>query len=287
MSSPSNKSAMAPLFTREMFNKIEADLAKQERYIEIQTIGGKTIQRKTQFPLTAPGDVIPGVEQVRDTLYFNGERLFRRLEAQGLADSFVAVFNGPLLFSEPNYTVEETRQSLATVIQTFEASAEAKAINNLVKMHLCGSAVDKVVLFGAGFIGHAHQGLYDSLYEHAAALVVAKAARETVLGEFGVEVVDGFGAKAFALVDDRSIVISHHSNYPFREIIADLARPALICMLAEEESEDDSSGLLADVTSVRSRKMLEEYHVAPLEILEPKGFYDNTWYIRTQVENHE
>ncbi|RYP49934.1 hypothetical protein DL768_004470 [Monosporascus sp. mg162] len=86
--------------------------------------------------------------------------------------------------------------------------------------------------------------------EHAVALTVAKAIEEmggesvavcsqepqytsvfkkVLKEEFGIQVIEGFGARGFTLVDGRTFVLAHNSSICVREIIADLARPAGMC----------------------------------------------------------
>ena len=87
--------------------------------------------------------------------------------------------------------------------------------------------------------------------QHAAALAMAELARSMtdpagtavrliaqdpfyspqanqILGDAGFEVVGEFGARAFAEVDDNSIVFTAYINAPATQIVADLARPAAI-----------------------------------------------------------
>lgn len=91
----------------------------------------------------------------------------------------------------------------------------------------------------------------ESLIRHAVAVTLAQVARsyadiggtdlrlvtqdpqytietEDILQELGYEIVGAYGAEGFAEVDDTSIVFAPYTSAPVTQIIADLARPAVI-----------------------------------------------------------
>ncbi|KAI2642138.1 hypothetical protein GGS21DRAFT_292291 [Xylaria nigripes] len=307
MSSHTNGPDSGPIYTREMFNNIEAEIARNGDAIKVMTSNGTVHERPNPLPNASLDDPEPGTTKLRIIVWFGNEHILRHFGDGGAPRDYLPVTTGCARIHGPNRTAEQVRELLARVTREFEASEEAAAITRLVKTHLRGRAVDKVIAFGLGSIGYKRGEQLNSFVEHAAVRVVARAAREvsssptvrllvqdpvytnvcrTVLGEFGVEVVGGFGGKGFALVDDRSVVLAHHPSFPFRAVIADLARPALICMRAQIPANEAASmplrRLLADNDSARSREMMRGYYSVPLSISRPSAFFDNAWYVRTK-----
>ncbi|KAI1281711.1 hypothetical protein F5Y07DRAFT_267162 [Xylaria sp. FL0933] len=307
-----------PLFTREMLDDIETELAKDGAFITLQRSSGEAIGNFNMCRGAGLGarGLAPGEERTGNAVAFYGERYLHDLKRRGTPGVFFPVYNASVVFCGPNRTEHETRETFERVLAEFRESEEGVAMAKLIKTELKGRAVDKIIAFGLGRIGFHCPGVLQSFYEHAAIKVIADAAEEvsscphvsvcvqdplytdvcrTVLAEFGLSVVPGFGAKGFAMIDDRTIVLVHHPNFPFREIVADIARPALICM--KEREVADAAGVFtkaspddirADVESVRSRRMLLEYRETSLpDSIEQKAFWANTWYIRNNVADSE
>ncbi|KAI1185864.1 hypothetical protein F5B17DRAFT_445351 [Nemania serpens] len=305
MSWPLNPSGMEPLYTREILNQAEATLASNEEYMEVQNVEGKTTRIKNVKGSTEARDPVPGSKGRRTIIAYRDERNLERLEMAGTPEEFFPVYPYTTMFHAANRTEAETRATFKAVIEEFEASEEAAAITNLIMTHLRGCSVNKVVAFGLGRIGFVRPGPPQTFYEHAAARVVARAVQavssapavllaqdplytdvcKRVLDEFGVDVVEGFGAKGFSLLDDDTVVLAHHPSFPLREIIADIARPALICMRPEHAGALALSyrpylDVRADADSERSRKMLEGYRGVELPCELQRAFWGNTWYVR-------
>jgi hypothetical protein len=300
-----------PLFNREMFVQMEAELAHDNERIKVLTRQGQVlygVNRNRGIGLRGVG---PSQREPRNTVAFQDERNLKELKKKGMAHLFAPVHFTTILMNGPNRTEEQTRVSLQQEIANFEASDEALAMANMIKTHLKGCAVDKVIGFGLGAISKVSPNMiWNAFREHAAARVIARAVQEVssaprvqpvlvqdpaytdvcrnVLEEFGISVIEGFGAKGFALMDDNSIILVHNPSFPARQIIADLARPALLCMKRQApENRPDvwtypGPDARAEVDSVRSRKMLEGYHEITYESPK-KVFYSNTWYVRTSI----
>ncbi|KAI0485739.1 hypothetical protein F4859DRAFT_511933 [Xylaria cf. heliscus] len=304
--------ALKPFFKQGLLNEIEASIANDEEYIELKNANCQVFRVKNPYRGLGSGDLAPGEKERRAIVMFQGERDLKRLEAQGKADQFFPAYNGSTLFHGPNKSEEETRATFERVTRQFEVSQEAAAITSLIHTHLKGCAVNKVIAFGLGCIGHVRPGPPQTFYEHAAAKVVWRAVKAVssapevsllvqeplytnvcvkVLRDSGFNIIKGFGAMGFAIVDDSTVVLAHHPSFPLREIIADIARPALISMRAQEPADGPTQqpqGLLdfrADVDSVRSRKMLEEYRAVSLGVPKQKAFWENTWYVRNTNAN--
>ncbi|KAI3328075.1 hypothetical protein HD806DRAFT_484973 [Xylariaceae sp. AK1471] len=302
--SNNNLPALKPLYTRETLNHIEAELANDGENIELRNFDGKMKKFKNLCRGAGLKDVEAGKQATRNIVRFQDERALQHLEKAGKPDLFFPVYPGPSVFHGANRTEVETKERLTEITREFEASEEAKAMIEMIMTDLKGCAVDKVICFGLGTIGLVRQGREFAYWEHAAARVIAKAVQEVssapavallaqdpgytdvckkVLAKFDIQVVEGFGAKGFALVDDDSVVLAHHPNFPLREIIADLARPALITMKAEHPEGITAPAYekwFADKDSVRSRKMMREYRRVSLAVPKQKIFYYNAWYIK-------
>ncbi|KAI0192224.1 hypothetical protein EV127DRAFT_426363 [Xylaria flabelliformis] len=309
MSSSTTPQALKPFYTREMFYEIEASLATDGEYIEVKNHDGKSFQTKNPHRGLGTGDLAPGTTQRRNIVLFQDERSLKSLEAQGKRDYFFPACNGSTVIHGATRSEEETRSMFVEVTQTFNTSDEAAAITNLIHTHLSGCTVNKVIAFGLGRIGHVWRGPPKTFYEHAAALVVRRAVQDVssapkvslliqdplytnvckkVLQEHDFDVIEGFGAKGFALVDDDTVVLAHHPAFPLRELIADIARPALISMMMVEDQPINSQGIPDvrwDINSVRSRKMLEEYDAFSLLVPIQVAFWDNAWFIRKTDKN--
>ncbi|KAJ5757611.1 uncharacterized protein N7511_006305 [Penicillium nucicola] len=82
-----------------------------------------------------------------------------------------------------------------------------------------------------------------------------------ILTKAGLEVIDD--PRAWLEVDEQSVVLSIAPNVPVKEILADLARPAIFiwCRVTEKNYITKEEGSLTDPDSPRVRKMLEEYDI--------------------------
>ncbi|KAI0517283.1 hypothetical protein F5B22DRAFT_654927 [Xylaria bambusicola] len=314
MSSSRRIPANRPLYTRAILNNIEAELATDGENIELINGLGDKIRTKNLNRGNAIGTrgLSPWAQRAGSIVGFQDSRDLQRLEAIGKVHKFFPVYNAVRIFNGPNQTAKETRKAFGDVLEAFEGSQEATAIADLVKTQLNGRHIDKVIAFGLGPIGivRPHIPRY-SLYEHAAVIILTNALIEVssskhvflavqdpgyttvckqVLGEFGFGIVEGFGAKGFALIDDSTVVITHHPSFPFKQIIADIARPAMLCMkstaaLDKSRRTTSNKGLpdiRADVDSERTRAMMQEYRSVDLPIPRQMAFYDNSWFIRNE-----
>ncbi|KAI0547403.1 hypothetical protein F4679DRAFT_597636 [Xylaria curta] len=312
MSSSTTPPPLKPFFTRELLYDVEASLANDGEYIELKNNDGKIFQSQNQYRGLGIADLAPGSKERRNIACFQDERNFKRLEAQGKTEQFVPVYNGSMVFHGATRSDQETRALFAEITQSFAASDEATAITSLIHAHLSGCTVNKVIALGLGKIGEVRPGPPQTFYEHAAALVVRRAVQDVssaptvsllvqdpaytnvckqILRESDFDIIEGFGAKGFALIDNNTVVLAHHPAFPLREILADIARPALVSMKEQESLADQlmrPQGIPDyrwEVDSVRSRKMLEDYHAFSLPIPMQMAFWDNIWFVRKIDKN--
>lgn len=126
--------------------------------------------------------------------------------------------------------------------------------------------IDRIICLGLGSPSDSEtrmleddRSLHRSTTQHAAALTMARVLAdktktevpvlvqdpiytqqaEALLTAEGMQVVRGFGGMAFTLIDDNSVVFTVAPNLCVKQIVADLARPAvLICNSVKPQVED-------------------------------------------------
>ena len=300
-----------PIYTRETLLTIEAELEFDSDTIVLTNGTGHSLSTRNlnRGGRNGARGLSHGASRLGHIVAFQGERELQRLEERGEAELFFPVYSTIKLFRGPSLFVDKAREAFQKTLEEFEASPEATAIANLVKSELRGRNISKIIAFGLGCIGLARPFLpHSSLYEHAAVNVLAKAIREVscsssvtfavqepcytdvcieVLEEFGFVVIEGYGAKGFTLIDDNTVVVTHHPDFPFRQIIADMGSPVLICMASQVSANRDVRqgrlDLRTDIDSVRSHRMLQEYHAVDLKVPRQMAFWDNTWFVRNEM----
>ncbi|KAI0407978.1 hypothetical protein F4802DRAFT_552043 [Xylaria palmicola] len=307
MSSSTETWELKPIFTREILYSIEESLADDGEYIECRNSYGKTRKARNLVRESKNKEREPWRAEFEQGIMFTREVTLRIFEAKGKADEFFPVMPSCKPIMDPKLTDMAIRSFLGRIVQDFEASPEAAAMTDLIRTQLKGSAVDKVMGFGLGIPSNGCIEPPSQYFQHAAAILVARAVREVssapkvdiivqdpglraidrqVLARFDIQVVHGYGAVGFTMIDENTIVLSHDPTFPLREIIADLARPALISMARQDGQKRP---YWADLDSVRSRKMLEEYHPVDLSLArdQQKAFPRNTWYIHKRHTKDE
>ncbi|KFH48287.1 hypothetical protein ACRE_007560 [Hapsidospora chrysogenum ATCC 11550] len=81
---------------------------------------------------------------------------------------------------------------------------------------------------------------------------------EEILRDSGFSIVGRFGAGGFAEIDDETLVFSAFVEAPLKQIIADIARPALIISTGPD-TFNNSEKAWADAESPRTREMWQSY----------------------------
>ncbi|KAI1175137.1 hypothetical protein F4777DRAFT_598746 [Nemania sp. FL0916] len=300
-----------PFYTPEMLRNIEESLlaAKSVRLLRLLDIGGRA--KLIQFPCpTVPSHLAQGNTEQRATVTFYDETQFLLGPVFVPSSRFISLSAEYRQFRLPNQSEKRTRARLHDAVGLFKESSEAHEIKTFIRnAGAMRVRMNRVVAFGLGCISFVHPEAaeYDavgrclaSLYQHAAAIVVAQAVSTTtpvpilvqdpaytdvckrVLRSFSLEVIDGFGAKGFSMINNRTIVLGHRPDFPLRSLIADLARPALICMKAERPSgvEELNVDLGKDPDTPRSRAMLKGYRKVTLPLQEKSVFWDNVWFVK-------
>lgn len=258
-----------PIFTREALLAIEDKLARD--------------------PYTTPDHTM---------VYFHGERALHQALRDGKQQQqseFSCVSSGAVTYFPPHTrTAAEANAHWQALDPAWDPSPARDHLLGWVRSPARAAAVaqvDKVFGFGLGPVcAGAVTPIYlpgVHLLEHMAVLsVAAEIARlnnnsrsvtvytadpgytaecKKALAAMGVQVVDGFGARGFTMVDERSIVFTKYPSFPVREILADLCRPIALIgnrqrTRAEVAAQDDYARQEAgDPDTERTRKMMQEY----------------------------
>ncbi|KAI1141730.1 hypothetical protein F5Y05DRAFT_271820 [Hypoxylon sp. FL0543] len=93
-----------------------------------------------------------------------------------------------------------------------------------------------------------------------------------LLEKAGFSIVGDYGAGGLSKIDDNSLVFACCPAFPIRQLVADLARPAIII---GNEYDHRHSGKLSypfafDTISPRTVEMFKEYTVHDIEVVDPE-----------------
>ncbi|KAI2463301.1 hypothetical protein F4781DRAFT_440726 [Annulohypoxylon bovei var. microspora] len=129
-----------------------------------------------------------------------------------------------------------------------------------------------------------------SLMQHAMALTMAEAIRHhtgvsvelkaqdpgyreqtnEILSENGFKIVDKCGAGGFAEIDEDTLVFAAFVSTAISEVLADIARPALVITTGGEKTFCDHIKVFSDAESPRTRQMWCEYSVSHFAVPSPE-----------------
>ncbi|KAI1137443.1 hypothetical protein F5Y05DRAFT_413999 [Hypoxylon sp. FL0543] len=129
-----------------------------------------------------------------------------------------------------------------------------------------------------------------SLMQHAMALTMAEAVRHNtgdsvqlkaqdpayreqtkeILCENGFEIVGKCGAGGFAEVDEDTLVFTAFASTAISEVLADIARPALVITTGGDKTFSDHTEVFSDAESPRTRQMWREYSVSHFAMPSPE-----------------
>ncbi|RYP78713.1 hypothetical protein DL771_000380 [Monosporascus sp. 5C6A] len=281
-----------PIFTRGDLERIEEQLAQDNESIQLRALlNGESFSQPNPNRGLGTADPLPGEKRMQLFIRFNDERKLRNAIASGQQKRFscVEAWRGTLW--GPRKSEADTRQEMRRIVDEWEASEECLHLVNALKSSTLSPRIDKVIGFGMGVIASNSAGLAKThMKEHAVALTIAKAiegmggggvavisqepqytsvCKKVLEEEFGIQVIEGFGARGFTLVDERTFVLAHNSSVCVRELIADLARPAGMCWRrsatpAQIRNMDDLRwDVRADIDTTRTENMMRGYSRIP------------------------
>ncbi|KAI0845829.1 hypothetical protein F5Y00DRAFT_265163 [Daldinia vernicosa] len=323
---------LEPIYRKEDLIKIEEELKKDDLFIEYRGRGGSLFKKLNPLPRQGLVEAPPNYQVTRNFIEFEGERALDFAIKQGKEQWFTPLLVSTRPFRGPTLSSDEVITHMTREIESWESNPMCKTLFETLQKTLPDN-IDKIIAFGSGSIGNldliSPHRIADvqSCREHALLLTVARALNErngitnqkdgvaiylqdpsytsvckSALKTYGFQIVDGFGARGFTMVDENTLVVGHHPNYPLREIIADLARPAAMCWSPPTEPRFENAPprrkvYATDVDSVRISKMLQEYKVIPIPGFRSKipipnhddfqiewmeePCYDNVWYVRS------
>lgn len=294
------------LFTREALEEIEKQLRRnQDSIVMPQCLDGTRQVIRNRGNTNRSRDPDKGEFLYPNTVWFRGDEHYEALsvEEKGAYRS-VHILN--IEHKGPQFTPVEIINKLATAMVTVRNSNELGHIKDFILENKHAfSTVNKIIGFGLGRLEHNDRSprpkpvAYPSpaMLQHAMIYKIAEIIKDAIKPPHGtpkvyiqdplytssdkialteecrMTVVDGFGAKAFLMVDENTMVVSQYPAFPMREVVLDLARPAIMWAQGVNRSS------MADPVPGRTRKiMAKEYQ----EYSEPRSdtFNQNCWHIR-------
>ncbi|KAI1801475.1 hypothetical protein F4811DRAFT_555765 [Daldinia bambusicola] len=316
-----------PIFTKQVFLDLEAELERAGTHIEYTSRGGFKFKKVNPLPGQNLVDASPNSLVVRNFIEFRGERSLNFAISKGRDRWFTPVIVSTRPIHGPNITSSTTMTHMINEIQDWESNAICRSLSDTLKAIL-PTNINKIIAFGLGSIGNLYLNsplrIFDiqSYREHAYVLTVARAlnerrganegevavylqdpsyttvCKEVLIQTFGFNIIDGYGARGFAMVDENTLVLGHHPSFPLREVLADMTRPAAMCVPFTDQREFNdlptrNKVILADIESTRVHRMLQEYEEVSIPGANPKTypsqfkiawmqepFYDSKWYVR-------
>lgn len=250
-------------------------------------------------------------EPDHSVVLFHGEREWNQAKRDGKQGEFSCVVPGAIQFHAPHRDAAQANDRWQYLDNYWEMNPSRLHLLRFVQSRPNAVAtVDKVFGFGLGPICAAQpSGLRPTyvpdmhLLEHMAVLSIANeistirsqpvtvytadplytAECKRALRAMGIQVIDGFGAVGFTMVDDHSIVVTQYPSFPVRQLLADLCRPVAFIGNREKTreevaalSEEEQKGPL-DPDTERTRKMLDGYE---REKIEESPLKNQWWYWR-------
>lgn len=142
-------------------------------------------------------------------------------------------------------------------IRMWQESEMCRRVVQILESSVSGHGIEKIVAVSLASISNNYE--HRSAFQHAFVLTLREwllARQESiccyaqdpvyndvdkiVLGEHGIEVIDD--PRAWLELDNRSILFSCASNVPVKEIVADIARPAVVIWERVKETDHDVKG---------------------------------------------
>jgi hypothetical protein len=144
-------------------------------------------------------------------------------------------------------------------IQAWKDTDMCKRVIQILELSAVRHDVDKVVAVSLGSISTIEREVNRSAFQHALVLTLRewlqtlqkpfscyaqdpayKSMDRALLGEYGIEVIDD--PRAWLEVDEKSILFSCASDVPVKEIVADIARPAVVIWEQLTDNDGDVEG---------------------------------------------
>ncbi|KAJ5702666.1 hypothetical protein N7488_010214 [Penicillium malachiteum] len=173
---------------------------------------------------------------------------------------------------------EDVARDFQETLQAWEKSETCENFKSTLCSVVSGHEIDNIIGFACGSI--ALEGNEQCAVQTAVLLTVRNWLKERdedrripcylqdpmntdidreVLADWDVEILDD--PRGWLKVDERSVVLSVAPNVPVREIIADIARPAILIWFKVPDKDESST----DPSTSRVREMMADYDVYQFE----------------------
>lgn len=166
--------------------------------------------------------------------------------------------------------------------EDWEASPLCKDLERKLRGSIIPPATNKIVCFSLDHFATYARELdepkdfeersWRAATQHAAALTMAKILKEKtgneikliaqepeydadtirILKKEGFEIVTGFGALAFTMVDENTLVFTTAPNIPVKQVVTDLANPAIMIWDVARPLEEDN-----DIWNLKTREIMD------------------------------
>ncbi|KAL5344101.1 hypothetical protein BJX70DRAFT_393522 [Aspergillus crustosus] len=189
-----------------------------------------------------------------------------------------------------------------TALRIWEESEAWAQVKTTILFSPAATKVRKIIGLGCGTMG-LPDGIphfsYGPAFQHAFLLTMKRLLQENCIGEImcgvqdpmysdkdrvalgvrGIVVLDD--PKGFLEVDDTSLVFACAPDVPVKQIVADIARPAVLIWDRVEEEDLQRPVLLTDPDSDRVRKMISQSYDT-VDFPRDENFGDTVMYIRRE-----
>ncbi|KAJ5489060.1 hypothetical protein N7539_003950 [Penicillium diatomitis] len=201
----------------------------------------------------------------------------------------------------PRRPPEAVAQEFLDRSRKWQKSEVAQQLVHILCAHAAGHEISKIIGLALGAISYDTDDRSRSFVQHALLLTLQdwlmgrdkkdkpvcyaqdpayRSVDRQILKEHGIEAIDD--PRAWLEIDNESIVFSVAPNVPVKEIVADIARPAIVIWERVGYNDADREGKMSctDPDSPRVRAMLAQYEVFDFGAEDDPDFCKTVIYIR-------
>ncbi|KAF3384982.1 5'-AMP-activated protein kinase subunit gamma [Penicillium rolfsii] len=175
---------------------------------------------------------------------------------------------------------KDVAETFQTYLQDWRETEVAKKLIQSLTAHAATHSISKIVGLALGAMSYQYDSRPRCYIQHALLLTLRKwlverektedvvchaqdpgyrSVDREILHEHGIEVIND--PQAWLEIDDKSLVFSVSPNVPVKEIVADIARPAIVIWERVGFMDGDQKGKITDPDSPRVRAMMEQYEL--------------------------
>ncbi|KUI72203.1 hypothetical protein VM1G_07648 [Cytospora mali] len=287
----------------------------------IEGIHGKMVESEIPYCVLEPD--YEGGLRVRLNLGFRTYQHLIRMVDYGLSQLAYCPLRVGYRTVDPdqNNDLDLTRELFHAGIKTWEASEGCKRLRSAVETASIPGPITKIIAFAnSTFSKNDESRRHTSIVQHALMLTLKNCIEargsvgikcfaqdpiytevdKSVLQEVGITILDN--PRGFLEMDEQSVVLSFGPNIPVRQIVSDIARPAVLVWNTVVNNEDETirnwsrnwppprpwktleelEGQICDPESSRLQDMIENEYVEMLNLDEgfDTAFRESKAYIR-------